>query len=98
LYACVAGLGSFSAAARECGLSQPQASRIVAELEAELAIRRLSRTTRAVVPTEAGGEFLARIEPILAALDEAEQSVRESGEPPARRVPWTIVLELRQAW
>lgn len=39
-----------------------------------------SRTTRAVVPTEAGGEFLARIEPILAALDEAEHSVREGGE------------------
>jgi DNA-binding transcriptional LysR family regulator len=43
-------------------------------------VRLLSRTTRAVVPTEAGGEFLARIEPILAALDDAEHSVREGGE------------------
>ena len=80
LYSRVARLGSFSAAARECGLSQSQASRIVADLEAELGVRLLSRTTRAVVPTEAGGEFLARIEPILAALDEAEHSVREGGE------------------
>jgi DNA-binding transcriptional LysR family regulator len=80
LYTRVARLGSFSAAARECGLSQSQASRIVADLEAELGTRLLSRTTRAVVPTEAGGEFLARIEPILAALDEAEHSVREGGE------------------
>src|SRR5580700_5947526 len=80
LYTRVARLGSFSAAARECGLSQPQASRIVADLEAELGVRLLSRTTRAVVPTEAGGEFLARVEPILAALDEAEHSVREGGE------------------
>ena len=80
LYTRVARLGSFSAAARECGLSQSQASRIVADLEAELGIRLLSRTTRAVVPTEAGSEFLARIEPILAALDEAEHSVREGGE------------------
>lgn len=80
LYTRVARLGSFSAAARECGLSQSQASRIVAELEAELGVRLLSRTTRAVAPTEAGGEFLARIEPILAALDEAEHSVREGGE------------------
>jgi DNA-binding transcriptional LysR family regulator len=61
-------------------LSQSQASRIVADLEAELGVRLLSRTTRAVVPTEAGGEFLARVEPILAALDEAEHSVREGGE------------------
>ena len=80
LYTRVARLGSFSAAARECGLSQSQASRIVAELEAELGVKLLSRTTRAVVPTQAGGEFLARIEPVLAALEEAEHSVREGGE------------------
>jgi len=80
LYTRVARLGSFSAAARECGLSQSQASRIVADLEADLGVRLLSRTTRAVVPTEAGGEFLARVEPILAALDDAEHSVREGGE------------------
>jgi DNA-binding transcriptional LysR family regulator len=80
LYMRVARLGSFSAAARECGLSQSQASRIVADLEAELGVRLLSRTTRSVVPTETGSEFLARIEPILAALDEAEYSVREGGD------------------
>ena len=80
LYTRVARLGSFSAAARECGLSQPQASRIVANLEAGLGTRLLTRTTRAVVPTEAGTDFLERIETILAALDEAEQSVREGKE------------------
>jgi DNA-binding transcriptional LysR family regulator len=80
LYTRVARLGSFSAAARECGLSQSQASRIIADLETGLGARLLSRTTRAVVPTEAGAEFLARMEPILAALDEAEQSIREGGE------------------
>jgi DNA-binding transcriptional LysR family regulator len=80
LYTRVARLGSFSAAARECGLSQSQVSRIIAELETGLGARLLSRTTRAVVPTEAGAEFLARMEPILAALDEAEHSVREGGD------------------
>ena len=80
LFTRVARLGSFSAAARECNLSQSQASRIVADLEESLGARLLSRTTRAVVPTEAGCEFLARMEPILDALDEAEQSVREGGE------------------
>ena len=80
LYTRVARLGSFSAAARECGLSQSQVSRIIAELETSLGARLLSRTTRAVVLTEAGAEFLARMEPILAALDEAEHSVREGGD------------------
>lgn len=80
LFTRVARLGSFSAAARECGLAQSQVSRAVAELEAGLGVRLLARTTRAVVPTEAGLGFLARIEPILAALEDAENSVRDSGE------------------
>lgn len=80
LYTRVARLGSFSAAARESGLAQSQVSRIVADLEAGLGARLLTRTTRAVVPTEAGLEFLARMEPILAAIDDAENSVRETGE------------------
>jgi len=80
LYTRVARLGSFSAAARECGLSQSQASRIIADLESDLGVRLLSRTTRAVVPTETGSDFLARMEPILLALDDAEHSVRDGGE------------------
>jgi DNA-binding transcriptional LysR family regulator len=80
LYTRVARLGSFSAAARESGMVQSQVSRMIAELEASLGVRLLARTTRAVAPTEAGLEFLARMEPILAALDDAENSVRETGE------------------
>lgn len=80
LFTRVARLGSFSAAARECNVAQSQASRTIAELEGELGSRLLLRTTRAVVPTEAGAAFLSRIEPILVALDEAEHSVREGGD------------------
>lgn len=80
LFTRVARLGSFSAAAREMGLSQSQVSRIVAELEADLGTLLLARSTRAVVPTEAGADFLSRMEPILAAVEEAEQSVRAGGE------------------
>jgi DNA-binding transcriptional LysR family regulator len=77
IFARVARLNSFSAAARELKISQSQASRAVADLEAELGASLLARTTRAVVATEAGVEYLARIEPILDQLDEAEQSVRQ---------------------
>jgi DNA-binding transcriptional LysR family regulator len=80
LYSRVARLGSFSAAARESGLAQSQVSRMIAELEAGIGTRLLLRTTRAVVPTDAGVEFLARIEPILAAIEDAENSVRETAE------------------
>jgi DNA-binding transcriptional LysR family regulator len=96
IYARVAHLGSFSAAAREFGLAQSQVSRMVADLEAGLGAKLLSRSTRAVVLTEAGAEFLARMEPILAALEDAENSVRESGELSGLlRVGMTTTMGLR---
>lgn len=80
LFARVARRGNFSAAAREFGLSQPSASRIVAALEREVGARLLTRTTRAVTLTEAGGEYLARVEAILLALEEADHAVRGAQE------------------
>jgi DNA-binding transcriptional LysR family regulator len=38
------------------------------------------RTTRALTLTEAGADFLVRIEAILAELDEAEHAARGTGE------------------
>src|ERR1700712_445625 len=80
LFTRVARLGSISAGARDCGLSQSQASRIIADLEASLGASLLSRTTRAVVPTEAGRQFLIRVEAILEAVEDAQDSIREEGE------------------
>ena len=68
--------GSFSAAARELGLSQPSVSRIVSELESKLGVKLLLRTTRKVVPTDAGDAFLQRARQVLVDLEEAETSAR----------------------
>jgi DNA-binding transcriptional LysR family regulator len=80
VFARVARLGSFSRAARELGLSQPSVSRIMAGLERAIGAALLTRTTRAVVPTEAGLDYLARIEPLLDALEEADLAARGTGE------------------
>lgn len=80
VFARVARSGSFSVAARELGLSQPSASRIVAELEREIGAALLIRTTRAVTLAEAGADYLARIEPVLDALEEADHAARGTGE------------------
>jgi DNA-binding transcriptional LysR family regulator len=80
LFARVARTGSFSAAGREFNVSQPSASRIVASLEKSVGAALLTRTTRAVTLTEAGVDYLARIEPILAALEEADHAARGTGE------------------
>lgn len=76
----VARLGSFSRAGLEVGLPQPSVSRIIRGLEREVGAALLTRTTRAVVLTEAGSEYLARVEPILDALEEANHVVRGTGE------------------
>lgn len=80
LFARVARLASFSAAGRELGLPQSTASRTIAALEREIGAALLVRTTRTVTLTDVGSDFLARIEPILAALDEAEHAARGAGE------------------
>jgi DNA-binding transcriptional LysR family regulator len=80
LFTRVARTGSFSQAGREFELSQPSASRIVAELEREVGVALFTRTTRAVTLTEAGTEYLARIEPLLAELEEADHAARGTGE------------------
>jgi DNA-binding transcriptional LysR family regulator len=80
LFARIARTGSFSRAGRELGLSQPSASRIAAELEREVGAGLITRTTRGLTLTEAGADYLARIEPILVALEEADHAARGTGE------------------
>jgi DNA-binding transcriptional LysR family regulator len=80
LFIRVANTGSFSLAGREMGISQPTASRVVAALEKQVGVALFTRTTRAVTLTEAGSDYLARAEAILAALDEADHAARGTGE------------------
>lgn len=80
LFLRVARKGSFSAVGREMNIPQPTVSRIISQLEKEVGAALLIRTTRAVSLTEAGSDFIARLEPILAALDEAEQAARGADE------------------
>lgn len=80
LFVRVARKGSFSAAGRDLNIPQPTVSRVISSLEKDIGAALLTRTTRAVSLTEAGADFLTRIEPVLDALDEAEQAARGSGE------------------
>jgi DNA-binding transcriptional LysR family regulator len=80
LFARVARTGSFSSAGRELDIPQSTVSRTIATLEREIGVALFVRTTRAVVLTDAGLDFLARIESVLAELDEAEHAARGTGE------------------
>ncbi|WP_029001104.1 LysR family transcriptional regulator [Azohydromonas australica] len=70
----VARAGGFREAARAGGVSASSLSEALRRLEARLGVRLLHRSTRSVVPTEAGARLLDRLGPALveveAALDE----------------------------
>ncbi|MBB3458391.1 DNA-binding transcriptional LysR family regulator [Rhizobium sp. BK313] len=68
--------GSFSKAARELGLSQPSVSRNIADLEERIGVKLLLRTTRKLMPTDAGRVFFKQARDILNGLDEAESAAR----------------------
>lgn len=80
LFIRVARRGNFSVAGRELGVPQSTVSRTIATLERDIGASLLVRTTRAVTVTDAGADFLARLEPILADLEDAEQTARYSDE------------------
>jgi len=56
-FAAVARSGGFRDAARSSGLSASSLSEAVRRLETQLGVRLLNRTTRSVVPTEAGARL-----------------------------------------
>jgi DNA-binding transcriptional LysR family regulator len=60
---------NFSRTGEAIGLTQPAVSRAIAELERELGLRLLDRTTREVELTEAGRSLTARLERALDELD-----------------------------
>jgi DNA-binding transcriptional LysR family regulator len=65
---------SFAAAARDLRLSRSAVSKHVMELEQELGVQLLSRTTRSVTATENGQAYYERCLAILSDLEEADLS------------------------
>jgi DNA-binding transcriptional LysR family regulator len=74
----VAEAGSLSAAARLQKTPLATVSRKVSELEAHLGAKLFNRSTRALVPTDAGRSYIAAAKRILADVTEAERAA--SGE------------------
>ncbi|ASL98678.1 LysR family transcriptional regulator [Serratia marcescens] len=71
--------GSFSRAGEAIGLTQSAVSHSVKELEAEVGVRLLDRTTREVVLTDAGLRLANRVERLLDELQAALLDARSFG-------------------
>ena len=79
----VARAGGFRDGARASGASASGISEAVRRLEAQLGVRLLNRTTRSVVPTEAGQRLLDRIGPALNEVEAALDVVNKFRDRPA---------------
>jgi len=82
----VSRLQSFSRAGENIGLTQSAVSRCIRELEAEIGLKLIDRTTREVQLTEVGANLGASVARLLTDLDAALREVREMGEQRRGRV------------
>ena len=74
-FARVVESGSFSHAARDLHMTPSAVSKMIGRLEDRLGVRLLSRTTRKLSLTEEGRAFYQRVTPMLAEVEEAEETV-----------------------
>ena len=80
IFVAVARAGSFIGAARTLRTSKSSVSRAIANLEADLRVRLLQRTTRSLFLTPAGERYLAQVGDALAVAQEAGTLLREEDE------------------
>ena len=82
-FVAVARASGFRGGARASGASASGLSEAVSRLETQLGVRLLNRTTRSVVPTEAGERLLARLSPALTEVEAALDVVNGFRDKPA---------------
>jgi DNA-binding transcriptional LysR family regulator len=84
--------GSFAAAAARLGTSSGQASKLVSRLEADMGVKLLNRTTRALSLTEAGQAYAERLRALIEAFDDLSTEVQNAALAPRGRVRLTAPL------
>ena len=74
--------GGFAAAARKMQLSRSAVNKLVINLENQLGVQLLYRTTRTVTPTDNGRAFYDRCIDILSSIEEAELAISQQSQQP----------------
>ena len=89
--------GGFSAAARALEVSKSHLSRRVAALEQRLGLRLLQRSTRKLIPTEAGERYLGYCRIIAETAQEADEAMLDLLAEPTGPVTLSAPIGLAQA-
>ncbi len=91
----VAEQRNFTRAAKQLGISASTLSQTIRNLEEQLGVRLLNRTTRSVVPTSAGEALLTRLRPVIEAYETVIDSLNEFRDKPAGLLRLTVAPPLR---
>ncbi|SIS54166.1 LysR family transcriptional regulator [Neptunomonas antarctica] len=86
--------GSFTSAAESLGIQKSTISRRIAQLEDDLGVRLLQRTTRKLKLTDDGEELFARCQPLINELDSAKDHLSATQNNPRGRLRITMPSEL----
>ena len=86
LFALVAEMGSFTAAAQKASLPKSSVSQRISQLEQQVGIRLLNRTTRKLNLTYAGEHYLVHCREMLAASERAEYAIQRLRDNPGGRL------------
>ncbi|WP_424045663.1 LysR family transcriptional regulator, partial [Neisseria sicca] len=86
--------GSFTAAAKQLGLTRSTIGKRIARLEARLNVRLLQRNTRNLAPTDEGRLFYERCTAVLEELENAEQCLAQRSIEPQGRLKISAPLVL----
>ncbi|WP_374441395.1 LysR family transcriptional regulator [Pseudomonas panipatensis] len=90
--------GSLSAAARELDLSLAVVSKRLAQLESDLGVRLLQRTTRRQTLTEEGALFHASVLRVLAELQAAEEQISQRRQHISGSLRLSAPVDLGRRW
>lgn len=86
LFALVVECGSITQAAMKAGIAKSSLSQRISQLERQLGLRLLNRTTRKISPTFAGERYLIHCQEMLQASERAELAIQRLRDNPSGRL------------
>lgn len=97
-FVAVAEAGSFTAASRKLNRDASVVSRRITQLEQQLGVRLLSRTTRRVALTEVGATYFRRVQGLLDELAVASREASNDAASPQGLLRISIPVTFGQQW